>query len=246
MGAPAGTARPTAPRLLAIAPPGWQEDLPKFRRQLQHFAEVAASLGPRAAVYLRAHDHTEVEWRTWLQQLAIPQLAPLRVGVTPPRRAGTLAGDDALLDDARLHDLLLSLGIAFVHLPAAHPAEPWLTLRTRPGCQLALSRACHAPQWQDQLEFDWRVISPVLPTPTKPGTPALGLERLAQVVQQAGGPVVALGGIDARTARQVLATGVAGIASLRAAWDDLPGRVARGHGAAALVQACLGDPSKNM
>jgi hypothetical protein len=221
------------PRLLAIAPPDWHADLGIFRRQLAHFAKVTADLGAGAAVYLRAHDRTLAQWLAWLATLQGTdlgidlgiELGTVRVGISAPL-------GDALPDIVATREALIGQRIAFVHLPDHRAATHGLTWRSVVEDRLALSRPCHDPQDLGEPGYAWRLLSPVLPTPSKPGQPPLGLERLTEAVQQSRTPLLALGGIDALTAPAVLATGVAGIACLRAAWHD----------AEALVRACVADP----
>ena len=64
---------------------------------------------------------------------------------------------------------------------------------------------------------DYVIFSPIYETPSKRGVlqPA-GLEALESLVKAAPGPVVALGGVDARNAAEVAGTGAAGVAVIRA------------------------------
>jgi thiamine-phosphate pyrophosphorylase len=60
---------------------------------------------------------------------------------------------------------------------------------------------------------DYVTVSPVFLTASKPGYgPALGLASLAQIVAEAPGPVVALGGITAENAALCLNAGARGLA----------------------------------
>ncbi len=200
------------PRLLAVAPPGWQHRLAQFRRELEVFARQAAPLGDRAAVYLRAHDASPRQWQDWLEALDLGAMALLRLGISLP-----LAGVTA----QPLAGSLAALGVHFVHLPAAAPFAPWLR-EPRP---FALARAIHAPlastdRHPDEPVLDWHVLSPILPTASKPGVAPLGLEALRRHVRASCTATVALGGVDAESAARVLATGVAGVACLRAAWNE--------------------------
>jgi thiamine-phosphate pyrophosphorylase len=60
------------------------------------------------------------------------------------------------------------------------------------------------------------VLSPVLRSDSPSAGPALGVLRTARLVRDARGPVYGLGGIDAKTAARVAATGVAGLAAVGA------------------------------
>jgi thiamine-phosphate pyrophosphorylase len=60
---------------------------------------------------------------------------------------------------------------------------------------------------------DYVTVSPVFVTTSKPGyAPALGLKRLARIVAEAPGAVVALGGITPENVAQCVAAGARGIA----------------------------------
>jgi len=59
-------------------------------------------------------------------------------------------------------------------------------------------------------------LSPVFPTPSHPGAPALGTVRWAALARQAGLPVAALGGIDGKTARRLPARLCRGIGAIGA------------------------------
>jgi thiamine-phosphate pyrophosphorylase len=58
------------------------------------------------------------------------------------------------------------------------------------------------------------VLSVALPSRSASAGPALGPIRLAARVRAAGKPAYALGGINGRTARRLLATGVVGLAAV--------------------------------
>ncbi len=208
------------PRLLAVAPPDWQKRIPQFREELQQFARHVAPLGPRAAVYLRAHEVAPRTWQRWLHALELPSLGPVRIGVTAPR------GDDGVPFVERSLRMLTAAGVHFVHLPATRPPARWMLCAGPAPRAIALTRAFHVDGPQDfgsgDPFIDWILVSPVFPTPTKPGQPALGLDGLARSIHGKQNHVVALGGIDAANAREVLATGVAGVACLRAAWSQAP------------------------
>ncbi|WP_248666821.1 thiamine phosphate synthase [Roseomonas acroporae] len=134
------------------------------------------------------------------------------------RRGGTLlvAGDGRLA-------LRLRAGL---HLPERRPAAgllPFLRHR-RAGVPWArLSLAAHggaaAPRRGRRLAADLAFLSPVFPTASHPGAPGLGPLRWAAAARRLPCPAVALGGIDARTARRVpsRAAGLAAIGALAGA-----------------------------
>jgi thiamine-phosphate pyrophosphorylase len=65
---------------------------------------------------------------------------------------------------------------------------------------------------------DYVTVSPVYPTPSKPGYgPALGKHTLSDLTAIAGAPpVYALGGVDTARAPECLAAGAAGVAVMGA------------------------------
>lgn len=64
---------------------------------------------------------------------------------------------------------------------------------------------------------DWAFLSPVFPTPSKPGATCLGLDGLSAGTRRNHGvPVYALGGVDASRSGACLAAGAHGVAVLRA------------------------------
>lgn len=63
---------------------------------------------------------------------------------------------------------------------------------------------------------DYVVFGHVFPTGSKPGVPCRGVAALAEVVAAVDVPVLAIGGVDRGNVAQVLATGAAGVAVIRA------------------------------
>ena len=68
------------------------------------------------------------------------------------------------------------------------------------------------------LELDWALISPVLPTPTHPGAPALGWDHTEQCLQNCTLPIYALGGLNPHDLAHARRIGAHGIALSSAAW----------------------------
>jgi len=61
---------------------------------------------------------------------------------------------------------------------------------------------------------DLLFLSPLFPTRSHPGGRALGRVRFAMLARQAGVPVMALGGVEARHRRGLRALGAAGWAAI--------------------------------
>lgn len=115
--------------------------------------------------------------------------------------------------DARL---ALEVGAAGVHLPerlahkvrACRLKRSWLVTAAAHSWP-ALLRAARAGA-------DAALLAPVFATPSHPGRATLGPSRFAALVRRAPLPVYALGGIDARHARRLKASGAAGLAAVGA------------------------------
>ena len=106
-----------------------------------------------------------------------------------------------------------------VHLKAAQLRA----LTERPDWPL-VAASCHD---SEELELarrwgmDFVVLGPVAPTPSHPGSAALGFERFAQLVSGLPMPVFALGGMRAADLTPAWACGAHGIAMQRGAWMAL-------------------------
>ncbi len=127
------------------------------------------------------------------------------------RRAGVrllIAGDARLARE---------VGADGLHLPE------WMVRRDRRWRQLRragwiVTAAAHNPraiEWAAAAGADAVVVSPVFATRSHPGAPILGPIRLARWARRAPVPVYALGGVDAGTARRLLAIPLAGLAGIR-------------------------------
>ncbi len=127
-------------------------------------------------------------------------------------------------------DVALAAGAQGVHLPGRGlPVPVARRLLPRPsGGLLGVSVHSLAEARQAAAEgADYVTFGHVLPTPGKAGLPAAGLDALAAVVEAVEVPVIAIGGIDARSVGRVLATGCAGVAVIRALLqEDDPRRAA--------------------
>jgi len=117
-------------------------------------------------------------------------------------------------------DLDLALRVrAGLHLPdgvAARPS-PRLRLWKRRGGRL--TAAAHDRRGLSRaagLGADAALLSPVFATHSHPGAKPLGLLTFRRLVKDAGLPVVALGGIDAASVRQLGGIGIAGVAAIGA------------------------------
>jgi thiamine-phosphate pyrophosphorylase len=132
------------------------------------------------------------------------------------------AGADLLVaSDAGLAD---DVGAAGIHLAAGDPPVQ------RPGL---LGRSCHdAAEVRAAVAgaYDYLTVSPVAPSPSKPGHgPPLGTDGLRRLAAEAGRvPVLALGGIDPELAAGAVDAGAHGVAVMGAVMSATdPGAVVR-------------------
>jgi thiamine-phosphate pyrophosphorylase len=122
----------------------------------------------------------------------------LRSVLAPAGGRLVVAGPDPLGGDA-------------VHLSAAGPYPP--------PRQALVGRSCHGAAELGRLSTeDYAFLSPVFPTPSKPGYgPPLGSTGLAALVRRSAVPVVALGGVQRpEQAVACVAAGAAGVAVMGA------------------------------
>jgi thiamine-phosphate pyrophosphorylase len=128
------------------------------------------------------------------------------------RRAVTAA---KLLINTRM-DVCLASGADGIHLPAHQP--PPIAFKKRFGESLIVGVSCHSideAQAAEQNGADYIYISPIFPTPSKPGYgPPLGVRHLERCVQAISIPVIALGGVTPANEASCLAVGAAGIAGI--------------------------------
>lgn len=113
-------------------------------------------------------------------------------------------------------DIAMAAGAAGVHLRADGP--PPARVRSLIGPSMTLSRAVHgideAAKAGTEGVLDWIVAGTAFASVSKPGRAPLGGGGLAAIVEAAGIPVVAIGGIDDATAATAWRSGVSGIAGI--------------------------------
>lgn len=136
---------------------------------------------------------------------------PDRAGLAGALRLGTRQRGQYLLvaGDASLARQVEADG---VHLPE-------YLLRRAPvldGFGL-VSAACHsraALQRAAAIGVDFALVSPVFPTVSHPGAAVLGVHRFARLIHKAPVPVVALGGMNERTVKQLRGLPLFGVAAI--------------------------------
>lgn len=113
--------------------------------------------------------------------------------------------------------LTVRTGAAGVHLPEAALKAPLALGAAVQAKKLFVTIAAHS------LGVVFRaarrgasaaIVGPVFPTPSHPGRAGLGALRFAALVRRSPIPIIALGGIDARSVKRLRATGAAGLAGI--------------------------------
>ncbi len=117
-----------------------------------------------------------------------------------------------------------------VHAPGhCDPADVVAAL----GSEKLVGYSAHSPSdvlFAQSRSADYVTLSPIFPSDSKPGYgPPIGLEVLRLTTRSADTPVVALGGISTRNARDCIEAGAAGIAVM--------GEVMRAEDPAAVFRA---------
>ena len=153
-----------------------------------------------------------------LVQLRAPGLAPdLYVELARRAYARCAARDARLILNAAV-DLARDLPQHGLHLSAA---RLWM-LDERPGGPgLLVGASCHDAEElmrAEALGLDYAFLSPVMPTASHATTRPLGWERFADLVDGAGLPVYALGGLGLADLAEAKRRGAQGIAAIRAFW----------------------------
>ncbi|MGQ0749913.1 MAG: Nudix family hydrolase [Betaproteobacteria bacterium] len=95
-----------------------------------------------------------------------------------------------------------------------------LSATSRPDFEL-VGASCHDEfelQRAEKLGADFAVLGPVLATPSHPGVPTLGWEKLTVLVRNRPLPVFALGGMRPCDLLRAWSAGAHGISMLRGAW----------------------------
>lgn len=115
--------------------------------------------------------------------------------------------------------LARAVGADGVHLPEFMLASPPRTL----AAFGLVSAACHnrlALKRALAFGVDLAIVSPVFQTDSHPGSPALGVHRLSRLVEGAGLPVAALGGVSSKTAARLRGLRLAGVAGISGIVSD--------------------------
>ena len=188
--------RPPLPRLHAITDERIARraggDLDDVARQL------SAAGGPDLALHARGHALTGLDHYELARRLA----------VYPPTR---LFVNDRLDVALALNAAGVQLGVGSLPVGAARHLNP----------QWWIGKSVHGLAEADAAKAegaDYLLVGPVYPTATHPDRPPLGLETLGRI-SRLGLPVIAIGGVGPRRARDLKTAGAYGAAAIRALWD---------------------------
>ena len=113
-------------------------------------------------------------------------------------------------------ELARSAGADGVHLDSAASAQ----LSTRPECDWVAVSCHNAAELAHaaEIEADFALLSPVLPTLTHPGAATLGWEAFSALAAASPIPVYGLGGLARQDVALARSRGAHGVALLRGAW----------------------------
>ncbi len=113
--------------------------------------------------------------------------------------------------------LAVEVGAAGLHLPEAMVRNRTAWRRNRGDWLItAAAHSASAIHHAELCGIDAVLLSPVFPTASHPGAPALGRVRFAKMVQESALPVFALGGIGDVNAAGLKNSGAAGFAAISA------------------------------
>jgi thiamine-phosphate pyrophosphorylase len=117
-------------------------------------------------------------------------------------------------------DVALACGADGVHLP--EDSLPVRAAREIAGASCVIGRSVHSAASAALAEedgADYVIAGNVFETASKPGKPAAGLTLVREVAEAVQVPVIAIGGITAENAGDVIAAGADGVAVIRALLD---------------------------
>jgi thiamine-phosphate pyrophosphorylase len=127
-------------------------------------------------------------------------------------------------------DLAQACGADGVHLPAGSDATASRAM-LGPGKLIGVSlHTVTEAEAIDPAIIDYAIAGPAFETPSKPGYgPEIGRKGLAEIARAARVPVLAIGGLNASRAAEVVAAGPAGIAVMGGVMRSAdPGQEVRG------------------
>jgi thiamine-phosphate pyrophosphorylase len=110
--------------------------------------------------------------------------------------------------------LLDRLGADAIHLPSDSPPIP--SVRSSLRSDISIGVSVHSVEEgvrRAEEGADYLLLAPIYaPFSKKPGTPPLGPEAIVALRERTPAPIIALGGIDASRAKEVVLAGASGVA----------------------------------
>jgi 8-oxo-dGTP diphosphatase len=199
------------PAVVAVTPAAASQDNPALMDAL----EDIASTGRAGFIVLRRPDLAPES----LLEMAAG--AACRVEETPGRLI--LHGDPAVLAplvaDLPPHLAQRLAGrVAGLHIPGRCLGE--LSGRPVPE-RLWFGASCHSREELEaalRLGADYAFLGSVKPTSSHPGSPGLGWERFAEIIEGLALPVYAIGGMGPDDLEEAWSAGAQGIAAIRSLW----------------------------
>lgn len=202
---PARFPAPDRPAITALCLPATYLITPEVEQPRAFLATLARILrrGTVGAVQWRAHRLDDAAYAALAPQVHAccqAHAVPLFLN-RMPALAATLPGEGLHLRAAMLDEL------------TARPRGPWRWIGASCHNAAELARA-------EALGLDYALLSPVRPTASHPGQPALGWPAFAALVATVNLPVYALGGVGPVDLDTAWRHGAQGIAAQRAWWGD--------------------------
>lgn len=169
-----------------------------------------------------------------LREKALGPVDLLAVGV---RVRDAIAGRALLFVNGDL-DAARTLAADGAHLPSDGPATH--DVRSALGERMLVSRAVHSIEAAVQAEregADMLVLGTVFPSRSHPGGPTIGVDGVRAACDAVTIPVMAIGGITAGNAADVMRAGASGVAVISAIFDADDARAAAAELRAAIDEA---------
>lgn len=158
---------------------------------------------PGVAVQFREKQRSAKELATWI--------ASLQKSLEPQYPFHGFVNDRA--------DVAMNLDCAGVQLPESGCPLPMMHPLLKQHLMVGVSTHSIEGVLKAQADVaDFVTLSPVFPTPSKPGLPALGVDYLREAVAKTSVPIFALGGVTPNNAIECMRAGAHGVAVMSSVW----------------------------
>jgi 8-oxo-dGTP diphosphatase len=193
-------------RMVQFREPGWPQG-PASPSAHEAFTKVLEQCHRYQALCLINSAHPQAWW-------AQADGVHLRAADARARAAGQYVSDPSTHNAPTNHNLMQSTGASLESCYAQ--AEPHPALGLQPGQMLGVSAHTEKDlEAARRLNASFVVIGHVLPTPSHPDQEPLGWQRFAELAEDAGLPVLAIGGQSNATLETAQSHGAHGIAGMR-------------------------------